>query len=72
MRSGGGSERRLIARGNHQTDFLDAGMQDFFEQDGEGGFELAVAVHERLERQTALVPAGGGDDSFADFHGGEA
>jgi hypothetical protein len=25
-----------------------------------------------LERQAALVPAGGGNDSFADFHGGEA
>jgi hypothetical protein len=47
-------------------------VQDFFEQDGEGGFGLAVAVHERLERQAALVPAGGGNDSFANFHGGLA
>jgi len=72
VRSGGGGKRRLIARGNNQADFLDAGVQDFLQQDGEGGFGLAVAVHERLERQAALVPAGGGDDSFADFHGGEA
>jgi hypothetical protein len=47
-------------------------VQDFLEQDGEGGFGLAVAVHERLERQAALVPAGGGNDSFSDFHGAEA
>jgi len=72
VRSGGGGKRALIARRNHQADFLDTGVQDFLQQDGEGGFGLAVAVHQRLQRQAALVPAGGGNDSFADFHGSEA
>jgi hypothetical protein len=69
VRSGGRRKRTLIARGNHQADFLDTGLQDFFKQDGERRFGLAIAVHQRLQRQAALVPAGGGDDSFADFHG---
>jgi hypothetical protein len=31
-------------------------------------FWLAVAVHQSLQRQRALVFAGGGDDGFLDLH----
>ena len=72
VRSGGRREHGLIARSDHQPDFLDAGLEDFLQQDGEGGFGLAVTVHQPLQRHAALFPAGGGDDGFANFHGVEA
>jgi len=42
------------------------------EQHAQRGLGDAVAVDERLERELALVGAGGGDDGFADLQGGLA
>ena len=69
VRAGGGGKSALVAGADHQADFLDAGLDYFFQQDGEGGFGLAIAVHQRLQRQIPLMAARGGNDSFANFHG---
>ena len=58
----------LVARTDDHRDLGDAGGGDFPGEDGEGGLGDAVAVHQRLERQRALVFPGGGDDGFGDFH----
>ena len=66
--AGGVGVGGLVARADHDADFLDAGAQHFFDDDGEDGFFHAVAVDQGLQRQGALVAAGGGDDGFADLH----
>jgi len=61
-------ERAPVAGRNYEADFLYAGLKHFFEQNREGRFGLAIAIHQRLQRQIALVTARDGDDGFADFH----
>ena len=67
MRARRCGERVAVARGNDHADFLDAGLQDFLDEDRERGLGLPVAGHECLQRERALVFSGGGDDGFADF-----
>ena len=69
VRTGSGGKGTLVAGANHQADFLNAGLQHLLQQDGEGRFGLAIAVHQRLQRQVSLIATRGGDDSFANFHG---
>ncbi len=71
VRARGLAVEAVVAGGNDDGDFLDAAGEDFLEDDGEGGFGTAIAVHERLEGKPPLVVAGGGDDGFAEVHGGE-
>ena len=71
-RAGGGGVGGLIAGANDHRDFGDARGGDFLGEDGEGGFRHTIAVHERLEREHALVFSGGGDDGFGDFHDAKA
>src|SRR6266516_3619422 len=68
MLAGGGAVGGLIAGVNDDANFLDAGGEDFFNDDGQSGFGDAVAVHEALERKSALVLSGGGDDCSFDFY----
>lgn len=70
MRAGGRAERLLIAGGDHHGDVIDTGGEGFLDDNGEGGFGLAVAVVEVLQWEGALGAAGGGDDGFRDLHGG--
>ena len=66
--AGSGREGLLITGANHHADLLDAGVQDFLDDDGQRGLRLAVMVHERLQRQRALPAPGGSDDGFAEVH----
>jgi hypothetical protein len=68
MRADGGGERLLVAGADHDPDLLNAGLQYVFQQNHERGLGLAVAVHQRLQGQIALVLAGRSDDSFSCFH----
>ena len=67
--AGGRAVGGLVARTDHNADLLDARLEHLFEDDGEGGFLGAVAVHEGLQGQGALVFAGGSDESFVYLHG---
>jgi hypothetical protein len=67
--TGGHAIGRLVARADHDANFLDACPDNFFDNDGQGGFGRAVAVHQSLEWQSPLVFSGGGNDSFDDLHG---
>jgi hypothetical protein len=62
------SIRLLVSGTDHQPNRLDASSQNLFDDDREGRFGHSVAIDQRLERQGALVFAGGGDEGFADFH----
>jgi hypothetical protein len=60
----------LIAWADHHAELLDARGGGLFEDDLKGGFCLALLVDQHLKGQAALPWAGGGDEGFADFHGG--
>ncbi len=70
VRAGGSGVGSLVARADHDGDFLNPSARDLFGEDGERGLRQAIPVHERLEREGALVFSSGGDDGFEDFHGG--
>ena len=59
----------LVSRTDHHADCFDAGRKYLLDQDAQGGLGLAVAVHQRLERQGPLGQARGRYDGFLDFHG---
>src|SRR5207244_4034323 len=42
--------------------------EDFFKQDLQRRFGNSIAVHQRLQRQSALRLPGRSDDCFSDFH----
>ena len=71
------AELFFVAGGDHDADFLDAGIHGFFDDDLEDGFGEAVGIDEWEEfflndgggGVLAGAAAGGGDDGFADFHG---
>ena len=69
VRAGGGAIRGLVAGADDDADLLDPGAQDFLDDDRERGLGDAVAIDERLQRERALVFAGGGDEGLADVHG---
>ena len=61
---------RLVAGPDDHADLLDAGRERLLHENAEDGFLLPVAVDEGLQRQRALVLAGGGDDRLLDFQVG--
>jgi hypothetical protein len=60
----------LVARTNDHAEFLHARAGGLLEDDLQGGLRLALRVDQHLEGQRALAGIGGGDEGFADFHGG--
>jgi hypothetical protein len=58
----------LISRIDHNANILDACLDHLLDDDGERGFLKAIAIHERLQWQGSLIPAGGGDNCFFDVH----
>src|SRR5262245_3297638 len=69
MRTGRGRIGRLVARTHHHADVLHSRLQDFLRDDLQGGLLDAIAIDQRLQGESALGLAGGGDDGFLDFHG---
>jgi hypothetical protein len=67
--AGGGGKSGLITRRNDDADFLDAGGEDFLDDNAKGGFSGAIAIDEGLQRESSLIFAGRSDDGFFDFHG---
>ena len=67
--SGGGEIDFPIPRTNHNADFLGAGAQGFFDDDLQGGFLDAIAIHQRLKGEPVLVSASRRYDCLFDFHG---
>jgi hypothetical protein len=59
----------LIPRTHHDADLFDPRRGDFIDDDPERGSGVAIAIHQGLERQRALVAAGGSDNGLSDFHG---
>ena len=68
--SGSGAVGGFIAGADDDADALNAGAEDFLEDDGQSGLAGAVAVHEGLKGQGALMFASGGDEGLGDFHAG--
>lgn len=64
---GAGVRHLVIGRDNDGNLFNTSGPSLLY-QDGEDRLLDAVAIDERLEGKGALLPAGGGDDGFADLH----
>ena len=58
-----------VARADDDADFLHVRTGGFIEDDAQRGTLDAVPVDKGLKGEGALVPPGGGDDGFADFHG---
>jgi hypothetical protein len=58
----------LIARGDDDTDFLDAAGKDLLDDNAQSGFGGAVAVDKGLQWESTLAFACGGDNGFFDFH----
>ena len=67
--AGGSAKCRLIARTYDDADFIHSGLEDFLDDDLQGGLGGTVAIDEALEREGSLSLAGGSDDGFLDFHG---
>jgi hypothetical protein len=67
--AGGAGIGGLVARANHHADFLHARIQDFLDDDAQGGFLDSIAVHNRLQGQGALSLSSGRYDRFLDLHG---
>src|SRR5205823_5395229 len=63
--AGGGRVGTRVAGGDDQGDLVDAGGEDFLDDDFEGRLLRAVAIDQRLQRQRALSAAGGRDDGLA-------
>ena len=68
-RAGRLAEGRLVAGANHDRHLVGSGRDSLFHNDLERRLLRAVAIHEPLERQVAVIAAGGGDDGAGDFHG---
>jgi hypothetical protein len=57
----------LIARPHHYADLLDMSVEGLFHQDSHDGFFLPIVIDQGLERKSALVFPGSGDDGFLDL-----
>lgn len=68
--AGGFGVTGFVAGPDDDADFFDAGGEDLLKQDGEDGALFAVGADEGLQREGALLGAGGGDDGFFDVHEG--
>ena len=68
VRAGGRAVGGGVARMNHDTDFPDAGIEGLLDDDVEGGFDFAVAIHQGLQRQSPLARTRGSDDGLMNFH----
>ena len=69
LSAGGSGIGRLVSRADDHADFLDAGREDFLNENPQRGLGDAVAVHQGLQGKGPLSLASGGDNSFLDFHG---
>ena len=67
--AGGSGISGFVPGADDHTDFLDAGREDFLDENPQRGLGGAVAVHQGLQGEGPLGFAGGGDDGFLDFHG---
>ena len=61
---------RLVAGADDHPKFLHPRVCGLLQRDLQGGLRLTLLVDEDLQRQGALPGVGGGDEGFADFHGG--
>ena len=68
VRPGGGGKRGLIPGADDDADLVDAGLEDFLDDDLQRGLGRAVAINQALQGEGALGFPGGGDDGFFDFH----
>ena len=59
----------LIARADDQGDLVGAGLDDLLKDDPESLLLGSVAVDQRLQRQSPLVPRSCRDDGSVDVHG---
>jgi hypothetical protein len=59
-----------VAGADDDGDLLNPRASGFVQDDAERGTLHAVAIDECLEWDGVLVPPGGGDNGFANFHGG--
>jgi hypothetical protein len=59
----------VIAGDNHDADFLDACRQHLFNDDLQSGLVDPIAIHEGLQRESALLSSCRGDNGFAKVHG---
>src|SRR5437588_12211514 len=57
MRFGGGSIRWLITRTNDNTNLVYARGQDFLNNNSQGGFGKAIAIHQCLQRKCTFRSA---------------
>jgi hypothetical protein len=69
-RAAGAGIGGFVAGAHDHAEFLDAGAGRLLQDDLQGGLRLALLVDQHLERQGALAGIGGGDEGFANFHGG--
>ncbi len=69
VRAGGSAVGIVIAGDNHEANFLDARRQNLFDDDLQGGLVDPIAVHEGLQRKSALFSSCRGDNGFAKVHG---
>ena len=58
----------LISRAHNDTDVINAGGKNLFDNDPEHRLGGAIPVHNRLQRKRALALPGGRYDGFSDFH----
>ncbi len=58
----------LISGDNDQTNIFHAGAHDLLQNDPEGFFLYAIAIHERLQGEGPLAAGCRGDDRFFDVH----
>src|SRR5262245_58298308 len=67
--AGGRGVGRRLAGADDDTDLLDAGLERLLDDDLQDRLLGAVAVDDALERQCALLTAGGRDNRPTDSHG---
>jgi hypothetical protein len=60
--------RRLVAGAHDHADLVDAGRDNFFEQNSENRFFLTIAVDKSLQRQGPLFAARSGNDCLGNIH----
>src|SRR6185437_5787006 len=59
---------RFVARRNHHADLVDFGRQNLVDNNPQHGFLRAIAVDQRLQRQSPLILSRCRNDRFSDSH----
>lgn len=62
---------RGIARSDHEDQVFNAGLQDLFGEDLQGGLRGAIPVNEGLEGEGPLMGTSGGDEGLLNLHRGK-